>query len=223
MSSKTSNISLYSSDLLSERCLHIQSVDAKLSLTSPNVFELNAPTFDLKGQTTSANDITDLGQKLANMVSLQASDNSARSAGITTNLNSISAIDVREQSNHSAQATLLGTESASRSSADTVLQQNIDAEAVIARNAESVNASAVVAEASARATAITSEETARIAGDAGLQTQIDALGVTDVSTLASINSMLASYQSADNTISGLITALTTRVSTLEATVAELTQ
>jgi hypothetical protein len=223
MSSKTSNISLYSSDLLSERCLHIQSVDAKLSLTSPNVFELNAPTFDLKGQTTSANDISDLGQLLANMVTLQASDSLSQSTSITTNLNSIATLDVREASDSAAVNALLGAETARATTAETVNASAIASEITRATTSETVNASAIVAEASARATAITSEETTRIAEDTNLQNQIDSLGVTDVSTLASINSMLSAYVAADNSISNLITALDTRLTTAEATIAELTQ
>ena len=89
MTSKSSRISLYSSDALDEKGLHFVALDAKSSITSPNPFEVSASTFALAGQSVSANDISDLGQKISDMVSLQATDNSARTAGISTNLSSI--------------------------------------------------------------------------------------------------------------------------------------
>lgn len=222
MTSKSSRISLYSSDALTEKGLHLVALDAKSSITSPNPFEVSATSFSLSGQTVSANDISDLGQKISDMVALQSSDNSTHSAAIATNLASISAIDVREASNHSAQATLLGTETARATTAETTLQSNINSEASTARAAESVNAAAVVTEQNRAAAAESQLDTDYKAADAGLQSQITALGVVDTSTLASINSMLSAYQAADNSISSLITALESRVQDLEDQVATLT-
>ena len=222
MSSKSSRISLYSSDALTEKGLHFVALDAKSSITSPNPFEVSATVFSIAGQTVSANDISDVGQKISDMVALQSSDNSSLSASIATNLASISAIDVREASNHSAQATLLGTETARATTAETSLQSNINSEISTARSAESVNAAAVVTEKNRAESAESQLDTDYKAADSGLQSQIDALGVVDTSTLASINSMLAAYQSADNSISSLITSLTSRVQTLEDQVATLT-
>jgi len=222
MSSKSSRISLYSSDALTEKGLHLVALDAKSSITSPNPFEVSATVFSLSGQTVAANDISDLGQKISDMAALQASDNSARSAGITTNLGSISALTATEGANHAAQAALLGAETARATTAETTLQSNIDSEAVTARAAESVNAAAVATEQNRAVAAESQLATDYKAADAGLQSQITALGVVDTTTLASINSMLAAYQAADNSISSLITALTSRVQTLEAQVATLT-
>lgn len=221
--SKSSNLNLYSSDNLEEKCLHVVSVDAKLSLTSPNEFELNAPKFKLAGQTTSAHDIADLGLYLKTLSDLQSSDNATQTAAIATNTTSIATLDTKEQANHAAQAALLGAETSRATTAETQLQTNVDAEAVLRTNADNTLQTNITAEANARTTAISTEETARISGDAGLQSQIDALGVVDTTTLAQINQMLADYQNADNTISGLITALTTRVSDLEAQVDALTE
>lgn len=222
MSSKSSNLNLYSSDNLDEKALHVVSVDAKLSMTSPNVFEFSAPQFSLQGQTTAAHDIADLGLYLKTLSDLQSSDSTTQSAAIASNTTNIATIDAREQANHSAQATLLGTETARASAAETVNASAISAEATTARAAEAVNAAAVVTEANDRAAAVTAEATARTAADTALQSQIDALGVVDASTLAQINAMLASYQAADNSLQNLVTALDTRVTDLEAEIDALT-
>jgi len=220
--SKTSNLNLYSSDNLDEKALHVVSVDAKLSLTSPNEFELSAPKFKLAGQTVSANDVADLGQHLADIVSQQASDHLSVSASVSTNLASISAVDVREVSNHSAQATLLGIESATRSSEDAVIVQSVTDEVSARIVAVAGVQTSLDAEIVDRASAVSAEASARTIADSQLQVQIDAINVIDAGQLASINQMLADYQAADNTISGLISALTARVVTLEAVVASLT-
>ena len=219
--SKSSNINLYSSDNLSEKALHIVSVDAKLSLTSPNDFELNAPKFKLAGQTDSAHDIDDLGLYLKTLSNLQGSDSVTQAASIAANLTNISTLDAREQANHSAQATLLGVETSRASSAETVLQTNITSEETRALAAEGVLTSAISTENAAMLTAVAAEETRALAAEGVNASAISALGVVDTTTLASINSMLSDYQNADNTISGLITALTTRVSTLESQIATL--
>jgi len=220
--SKTSNLNLYSSDKLEEKALHVVSVDAKLSMTSPNEFEWHAPKFALAGQTVSANDISDVGQHIADMVSQQASDHASSQAGIATNLASISAVDVREASNHSAQSTLLGVESAARSAQDAILAQSVSDEETARIAADAVIVQSVTDEETARIAAISAEASSRASDVSALQVQISAQGVTDATQLAAINQMLNDYQNADNTISGLITALTARVVTLEGVVASLT-
>ena len=220
-SSKSSRIHLYSSDSLEEKGLFLEALDAKSSIVAPNPFEWSAPSFNLVGQTVSANNITDLGGHIKAMETTQASDHATDAAGIAANVNAIAALTTSTTADHSAQAALLGAETARATTAETQLQTNLDAEASTARAAESANAAAVVAEASARATAVTAEATRALAAEAGLQSSIDALGVTDTSTLASINQMLVDYEAADNSIITQISSIDGRVSTLEGQVSTL--
>merc|ERR1712137_133967 len=206
---------------LEEKCLHVVSLDAKLSFTSPNEFELNAPKFKLAGQTDSSHDIADLGLYLKTLSDTQSSDNAAVSASVASNTTALATLDTREAANHSAQGALLGSETARASAAEAALDTKITAEETRAVAAESVANALLITESQPRFANDAAIDTAYKAADANLQSQIDALGVTDTSTLASINSMLADYQAADNTISGLITALTTRVATLESQIATL--
>jgi hypothetical protein len=222
MTSKSSNISLYSSDNLSEKALHIVSVDAKLSLTSPNVFELSAPTFSLAGQTVSANDVADLGQKLTDMVTLQAADSTTQAAGIAANLTALSTLDAREAANHSAQATLLGVETARASAAEAVNAAAITAEESRATAAEQANSAAIVAENNAMVAAVAAEQTRAQTAEQTNAAAIAALGVVDTTTLAQINQMLADYQAADNSLSSLVSALDARLTTVEQQLADLT-
>ena len=126
--SKSSRISLYSSDNLDEKGCFLEALDAKFQIQSPNVFEFNAPSFALAGQTTSANDVADLGQKIADMVALQASDSATHTAGVATNVASISAEVVQRTADVAALSSTIGTETSARAASDTALQANIDAE-----------------------------------------------------------------------------------------------
>ena len=218
MSSKTSNLNLYSSDNLSEKALHVVSVDAKLSMTSPNVFELNAPSFSLQGQTTPAHDIGDLGLYLKTLSDLQGSDSTTQSAAISSNTTSISVLDAREASNHAAQAALLGAETARATTAETNNSSAISAESTRALAAEAVNASAVVSEANARD-----------AADVVLQSNINAEKSRLDALLAGANINLDTFveianafASADTSILTTISALDARVATAEAQIADLT-
>lgn len=102
------------------------------------------------------------------------------------------------------------------------LTSDLATEAVTARSAELGNADGIAAQNLNMLATVDAETVRAQAAEVANADAIAALGVTDASTLASINTMLADYQGADNTISGLITALTTHVATLEGIVASLT-
>ncbi len=220
--SKTSRLNLYSSDNLEEKGAFVEATDAKLVISSPNVFELSAPQFALQGQTTASHNISNLGLYLKTLSDTQSGDSAAQSALIASNTTNLSAEIVNRQADTASLTTLIGTETANRSSADTVLQANIDAEAGARASADTTLQANIDAEVSARAIVVANEETARVNADSALQSQIDALGVVDATTLANINNMLVAYQAADNSISALITAMDARVTALEAQVATLT-
>ena len=218
MSSKVSNLNLYSSDNLSEKALFVEGKDATLKFESPNEMELKAPSFKLSGQTTSAHDISDLGLYLKTLSDLQSSDSTTQTAAIASNTTALANLTATESANHSAQATLLGVESANRASEDAVLQTNIDAENVRALAAELVNANAITAESNARSTADTSLQ-ANIDVEKG---RIDAILAGSSVSLDSFLEVVNAYQGSDASILTQIGTINTQISQIQATLNTLT-
>lgn len=216
--SKSSNLNLYSSDNLDEKCLHVESKDAKLTLTSPNVFELSAPTFSIQGQTISAHNISDLGLYLKTLSDTQTGDSTTQAAAIASNTTNIATLDAREAANHAAQAGLLGAETSRATTAETANASAISAEATRATAAEGVNAAA-----------ITSESNARSAADTALQANIDVeKGRIDsilsgaAIDLDTFQEVATAFANADSSLLTTINALDTRLTAAEATIASLT-
>ena len=105
-----------------------------------------------------------------------------------------------------------------RTSADTTLQGNIDAEAVTARAAELVNANAITAEATtaraaeaANTTAISNEVTRASGIEAGLRTDVDANTVTGSTNASNITIEQTARANADSTLQANIDTETARV------------
>lgn len=218
MSSKSSNINLYSADNLEEKALHVVSLDAKLSMTSPNEFELHAPKFVLAGQTDPSHDIADLGLYLKTLTDLQSSDSVSQAALIASNTTAISALDVREAANHAAQGALLGSETGRATTVETALQQAVDDEKTRAEAAEAGLASDLSTETSARSVA-----------DALLSAEIsvERQRINDIVAGANVDldsflEVVTAYQSADSTILATIGALQVSLSALQAQVDALT-
>lgn len=216
--SKTSNISLYSADKLEEKALHVVSLDAKLSFTSPNTCEMNCPKFSLKGQANPAHDVDDVGLYMKTLSDTVNSDSVAQGALIAANTSNISTLDAREAANHAAQASLLGAETARATTAETVNASAISAEEVRALAAESANADAIV-----------SESNRAVAAEAALEAKIDVEKVRIDGILAgadiSLDTFLEvanAFQSADTSILVTIASQDARLSALEAQVALLT-
>jgi len=221
--SKSSNINLYSSDLLTEKALEISSTDAKVTFLSPNEVEFNQPKVSLKGHPSGVSfDIEDLASKLKSMVDLEASNHLSQAALITANTNSIATLDARESADSASISALLGAETAARSTADTNLTNDLNSEVTRATAAEGVLTSNLTQEIADRTAADSSEQARAIAAETSLQSQIDTLVGTDSTTLTQINQMLTDYQAADNSLSNLVSSLDTRLTALEAQVATLT-
>ena len=216
--SKSSNLNLYSSDNLTEKALHVVSVDAKLSMTSPNVMEFSAPQFSLSGQTTAAHDISDVGLYLKTLSDLQSSDSTTQSAAIASNTTNIATLDAREAADSAAASALLGAETARATTSETANATAITTETARASAAEAVNAAAVV-----------SETNARTAADTALQVNIDVerARIDSVLSGAAINldtfqEVATAFQNADTSILTTISALDTRLTAAEAQLAQLT-
>jgi len=221
-SHKVSNINLYSADNLDEKALHIVSVDALTSFVSPNPIEFQTSQVKLSGHANASHDIDNLGVYLDALTTLQASDSVSLSGSINNNASLVAALTITESTNHTSNLNLVNAFNAARVIDIATLTSDLAAEAVTARSAELGNADGIAAQNLTMLATVDAETVRAQAAEVANADAIAALGVTDASTLASINTMLADYQGADNTISGLITALTTRVATLEGIVASLT-
>ena len=211
MTSKSSRINLYSSDLLSEKGCYIEATDALTTFQSPNVTQWNAPQIDLAGSSNPAHDITNLQSYLAslsNTVSATETAHDAQIASLTTAVN--------------AYPTNLAAETSARVAADAQLQTFIDGETASRQTADQVNTDAIAAEAAARDAADVTMANNFLAGDNALQSQIDALGVVDVDTLAQINTIITNYNAADTSLIGQVNDLTTRMTDVEDAISTLT-
>ena len=106
--------------------------------------------------------------------------------------------------------TQITSEAASRVSGDSALQSSLAAEVARAVAAEGVLSTNVTA----NATAISNEATARQNADQSLQSQIDFITAnTDSAALDSLTEIVAAFQAADGTITGLITQNQTDIAT----------
>ena len=175
--------------------------------------------------------IPSLGAEIATIKSTATSEVASINASISNLTTNLASEIVRATASESANSTNISAETTARASADTTLQSNLDTvetDLTTALAAEtSARTTAVVALAltssngdSALQTNIDNEETARLAADASLQSQItNILSNTDPSALDSLSEIVQAFQSADGTLTGLINALTTRVTNLETEVA----
>ena len=96
----------------------------------------------------------------------------------------------------SARVTAVSNEASARTSADAGLQTQIDNEVTARTAADSALADDIAAEATARAAAVTAEATARADADTTLQGNIDAEATARAAAITSVESQIASVNSA---------------------------
>jgi len=172
MSGKSSNLNLYASDNLAVKSVHIVSVDAGVSYTSPSTVTMNQPTLAVKNPADASKDVPDLLQKLKDMTDAS----NANASDIATNTASISAESTARALGDATLQGNLDAETAARTSADTTLQSNIDTEAAT------------------RAAAVTAEGDARAAADSALDVRVTALEGVDTgyeTRIASLEAQVA--------------------------------
>lgn len=224
MSSKSSALNLYAQDDTAVKAFHVTTDTTKVSVSTPTpLFELSAPKFKLCGQTDVTHDIPDLGLYLKTLSTVQSSDKAVLETVIATNTTDIAALTNTVTANAATAAAAVATETTRASTAESTLQTNINTE--IQNRTDSLGV--VVADVIHKHNTVTGSLAAEVARAEAAETAnadaIAALQVIDANTLASINSMLSAYQSADNSLSNLVAGLTTRITTLEGVVDTLLQ
>ena len=153
-------------------------------------------------------------------VSAEATQRNAADASLQTQINSLSSGTSSDVSDLQGQ---IDAEESARIAADSVLQGNIDAEASTRASADATLTSDLADEV-ARATAaegviaadLATEVTARTNGDASLQSQINSIvSNTDPAALDSLTEIVAAFQAADGSITGVVNSNTSRITSLE--------
>ena len=184
--------------------------------------------------TAAENNLTALDADIVSEASARSSADATLQANIDAEANTRSNLGSQLLGYININGGAITAEETARIAADATLQSNIGAEA-------SARASAISAEASTRGSAdtalqsaIDAEEAARIAADSVLQSNIDAevtraTGVeaglqsaidfvkqnTDPAALDSLTEIVAAFQNADSSISGVVSSNTSRISSLE--------
>ena len=162
-------------------------------------FSLEGRFNDLETDTTGADNATDIGQLQADLAaetvsrtSADASNSAATSAEVVARTSAVSAVQADVDQNE-----------ADADSAIAVVQVNVDAEAA------------------ARVTAVADEAAARVAAVAAIQAQItNILSNADPASLDSLSEIVAAFEGADSTLTGALSALTTRMAAAEAVLNE---
>jgi hypothetical protein len=214
-------------------------MDDTESLTATNTSAISAEaTARATADTSLSNDIAAEASARAAAVSAETS---ARQNAITAETNAriladnglqsqIDALDnstTGDKSNLQAQITsndsdisslqtALATETSAREAADLLMQDDIDGEATNRQAADAALQSDIDDEIAARIAAVDAEAQQRNAADSSLQTQINSIvSNTDPAALDSLTEIVAAFQSADGSITGVVNSNTSRIANLE--------
>ena len=147
----------------------------------------------------------------------------AAQADADTNTIAVAAEAVSRIAGDATVSANLNAEIVARAAAVALCQADVDQNEADGDAGRAVNAAAIVSEASARVSGDTAEAAARVAGDAALQLQItNILSNATAGSLDSLAEIVAAFQAADSTLSGTVGAMNTRLLSVEAQLAELT-
>ena len=220
--------------------------ESECKMVVPNIYDLNCPQMKLtSGDQVVANvasqilsNVADIAQESASRLSadlnLQGNiDNeaSARTSGDSALDAKITVEKNRITQEISDRTSAVSAEAASRSSADQLLQENIDAEATARANADSAESSARTNADSTLQSNITAEATTRASADTALENKINVekaridfiVSNTQVEALDSLTEIVAAYQAADNSLISQVGALQTQLTALQAVVDALAE
>jgi len=187
-----------------------QSAEATLSSRATALETEMTATQAGAGLSTAGNYITPTGTSYLDASVSLADADAKLDAAIAAEVSRASGVEAGLQ-------TQITNEIAARIAGDSDLQSQIDAEIGRASGVESDHASLI----QANADAIAAEESARQAADSNLQSQIDFItSNTDSAALDSLTEIVAAFQSADGTLTGLISQNQTDIATNAAGLAQ---
>ena len=237
---KRSQLNLYDA-VDNNKHFKITQGESDCKMVVPNIYDLNCPQMKLtSGDQVVANvasqilsNVADIAQESASRLSadlnLQGNiDNeaSARTSGDSALDAKITVEKNRITQEISDRTSAVSSEAATRSSADQLLQENLDAEATARANADSAESSARTNADSTLQSNITAEATARASADTALENKINVekaridfiVSNTQVEALDSLTEIVAAYQAADNSLISQVGALQTQLTALQAVV-----
>ena len=232
MASKSSRLHLYAADNLAKKGLFINASNLKTEFQVPDKFEINAPSFALKGHTNSLYNIEDLHYYLYNEKSTKDAKNASQDTSISTLQTDLASETVNRQSAVTSVQNAVSAETSARTSADDAINASLTQEVADRTSADNAlqtaisqevtdRTNAVSSEASARQTAMQAETDARTSAVSAVNARVDAiLDGTSVNTDQLIE-IVNAYQNADTSIIDTITALQTNFDDLKVRFDEL--
>lgn len=212
----------------------------------PNIFDLNCPQMKLtSGDQVVANvasqilsNVADIAyetsQRLSGDLYLQGTINDEASARTSADSALDAKINVEKNritQEISDRTSAISAESASRTSADELLQENITAEATTRATAISAESSARINTDSTLQANITAEATARSNADIALDNKINVekaridfiVSNTQVEALDSLTEIVSAFQSADSSLIQQVATLQSQLNALQSVVDALVQ
>jgi hypothetical protein len=212
----------------------------------PNIYDLNCPQMKLtSGDQIVSNvasqilsNVADIAQESASRLSadLNLQGNIDNEASARTSADSALDAKITVEKNRITQeisdrTSAVSAESSARTSADQLLQENIDAEATSRLNADASEVSARTNADAVLQSNITAEATARANADTALENKINVekaridfiVSNTQVEALDSLTEIVSAFQSADNSLIAQVGALQTQLNALQSVVDALAE
>ena len=242
---KRSQLNLYDA-VDNNKHFKITQGESDCKMVVPNIYDLNCPQMKLtSGDQVVANvasqilsNVADIAQESASRLSadLNLQGNIDNEASARTSADSALDAKITVEKNRITQeitdrTSAITAEASSRSSADQLLQENLDAEATSRLNADASEVSARTNADAVLQSNITAEATARASADTALENKINVekaridfiVSNTQVEALDSLTEIVAAFQSADNSLIAQVGALQTQLTALQAVVDSLAQ
>ena len=242
---KRSQLNLYDA-VDNNKHFKITQGESDCKMVVPNIYDLNCPQMKLtSGDQIVSNvasqilsNVADIAQESASRLSadLNLQGNIDNEASARTSADSALDAKITVEKNRITQeisdrTSAVSAESSARTSADQLLQENIDSEATSRLNADASEVSARTNADAVLQSNITAEATARANADTALENKINVekaridfiVSNTQVEALDSLTEIVSAFQSADNSLIAQVGALQTQLNALQSVVNALVE
>ena len=242
---KRSQLNLYDA-VDNNKHFKITQGESDCKMVVPNIYDLNCPQMKLtSGDQIVSNvasqilsNVADIAQESASRLSadLNLQGNIDNEASDRTSADSALDAKITVEKNRITQeisdrTSAVSAESSARTSADQLLQENIDSEATSRLNADASEVSARTNADAVLQSNITAEATARANADTALENKINVekaridfiVSNTQVEALDSLTEIVSAFQSADNSLIAQVGALQTQLNALQSVVNALVE
>lgn len=202
--------------------------DTDIAANAAAIAAANARTSGISTSSGSSNiemaaDVDMGGNAISNMADPSSAQDAATKAyvdaldfAIPTDISGLQAQITSNDGDISSLQTALAAETTAREAADLLMADDISGEATNRQAADAALQSDIDDEVAARIAAVDAEAQQRNAADSSLQNQINSIvSNTDPAALDSLTEIVAAFQAADGSITGVVNSNTSRISALE--------